>query len=114
MLSYGRSAFESVRHGTRVSGSPPEVLYSGSLTGGSWDREGTWKAVFGWERPVLRELFQIEVFLSLAKIPSKLILKLKSNISVNKNFYYRLFLDGERASRTLCCDVFLQYLSPQT
>ncbi|MFC1529699.1 transposase [Gemmatimonadota bacterium] len=32
------------------------------LTGGSWDGEGSWKAVFGWDRPVLRELFQIEVF----------------------------------------------------
>ncbi|MFC1529694.1 transposase zinc-binding domain-containing protein [Gemmatimonadota bacterium] len=32
------------------------------LTSGSWDGEGTWKSVFGWDRPVLRELFQIEVF----------------------------------------------------
>jgi len=32
------------------------------LTGGSWDGEGAWKSVFGWDRPVLRELFQIEVF----------------------------------------------------
>ena len=31
-------------------------------TGGSWDGEGSWKAVFGWDRPVLRELFQGEVF----------------------------------------------------
>jgi len=32
------------------------------VTGGSWDGSGSWSAVFGWDRPVLRELFQIEVF----------------------------------------------------
>ncbi len=32
------------------------------LTGGGWDAEGQWRAVFGWDRPVLRELFQVEVF----------------------------------------------------
>ncbi|MFC1540218.1 hypothetical protein ACFL41_01860 [Gemmatimonadota bacterium] len=32
------------------------------LTGGSWDGGGVWKAVFGWDRPVLWELLQIEVF----------------------------------------------------
>ena len=32
------------------------------ITGGSWDGSGTWRAAFGWDRPVLRELFQVEVF----------------------------------------------------
>ena len=32
------------------------------VTAGSWDRTGAWKSVFGWDRPVLRELFQTEVF----------------------------------------------------
>ncbi len=32
------------------------------LTGGGWDASGQWRTVFGWDRPVLRELFQIEVF----------------------------------------------------
>jgi hypothetical protein len=32
------------------------------LTGGAWDAEGRWRSVIGWDRPVLRELFQVEVF----------------------------------------------------
>jgi hypothetical protein len=32
------------------------------LTGGGWDAAGNWRAVFGWDRPVLRKLFQVEVF----------------------------------------------------
>ena len=32
------------------------------VTGGGWDTDHKWHAVFGWDRPVLRELFEIEVF----------------------------------------------------
>ena len=32
------------------------------VTGGGWDTDHNWHAVFGWDRPALRELFQIEVF----------------------------------------------------
>ena len=32
------------------------------VTGGGWDTDHNWHAVFGWGRPALRELFQIEVF----------------------------------------------------
>ena len=32
------------------------------VTGGGWDTDHRWRSVFGWDRPVLRELFEIEVF----------------------------------------------------
>ena len=32
------------------------------VTGGGWDSDSRWHTVSGWDRPVLRELFQIEVF----------------------------------------------------
>jgi hypothetical protein len=33
-----------------------------SVTGGGWDSGGVWRPIFGWDRPVLRELFGVEVF----------------------------------------------------
>ena len=42
-----------------------------------------------------------------------MILKQKNYVSSKKKFYYRSFLNGERSSRVLCCDAFLQYLSPK-
>jgi len=32
------------------------------VTGGGWDAGGVWRPIFGWDRPVLRELFTAEVF----------------------------------------------------
>lgn len=32
------------------------------VTGGGWDADGVWQPMFGWDRPVLRELFEVEVF----------------------------------------------------
>ena len=32
------------------------------VTGGGWDAGGDWRPIFGWDRPVLRELFEVEVF----------------------------------------------------
>ena len=32
------------------------------VTGGGWDADGVWRPIFGWDRPVLRELFTAEVF----------------------------------------------------
>ena len=32
------------------------------VTGGGWDSGGVWRPIFGWDRPVLRELFTAEVF----------------------------------------------------
>jgi hypothetical protein len=32
------------------------------LTDGGWDSQGGWQRIFGWDRPVLRKLFEVEVF----------------------------------------------------
>jgi hypothetical protein len=32
------------------------------LTDGGWDSGGEWHRIFGWDRPVLRRLFEVEVF----------------------------------------------------
>jgi hypothetical protein len=32
------------------------------LTDGGWDLGGEWDRIFGWDRPVLRRLFEVEVF----------------------------------------------------
>ena len=37
------------------------------LTGGGWDVAGQWRSVLGWDRPMLRELFQVQVFRFLRK-----------------------------------------------
>ncbi len=34
----------------------------GIITGGGWSEDCTWQPIFGWDWPVLRKLFQIEVF----------------------------------------------------
>jgi len=31
-------------------------------TGGGWDADGLWRPIFGWDQPVLRKLFEVEVF----------------------------------------------------
>lgn len=32
------------------------------VTGGGWSEDCTWRPIFGWDRPVLRKLFEAEVF----------------------------------------------------